>query len=74
MPWRGDINTLCICIWFHLVLVTEEEKLSSAGGGASHMAKEVAVDVPKSSVKAQDHLENIEIEMLQTDLVQTDKN
>lgn len=34
------------------------------------MAKEVAVDVPKSSVKAQDHLENIEIEMLQTDLVE----
>ena len=40
------------------------------------MAKVVAVDVPKSSVKAQDHLENIEIEMLQTDDadVQTDKN
>ena len=28
------------------------------------MAKEVAVDVPKCSVKAQDHLENIEIEIL----------
>ena len=47
---------------------------SSAGGDASHMAKEVAVDVPKSSVKAQDHLENIEIEMLQRDLVQRAKN
>ena len=47
-------------ILVHLVEVPEEEKLSPAGGGASHMAEEVAVDIPESSVKAQDHLHKIE--------------
>ena len=40
----------------YLVKVPEEEKLSPASGGASHMAEKVAVDVPESSVKAQNHL------------------
>ena len=48
----------------NLVQVPEEEQLPPAGGGASHMAKEVAVDVPESSIKAQDHLQNIENERL----------
>ena len=43
-------------ILVYLVEIPEEEKLSPAGCGASHMAKEVAVDVPESSVKAQNHL------------------
>ena len=64
---------LCKCIKFYLVKVPEEEKLSPAGSGASHMAKEVAVYVPESSVKAKDHLENIEVKMLQTEPVQTIK-
>ena len=51
-------------ILVHLVQVPEEEKLPPAGGGASYMAEEVAVDVPESSVKAQDHLQNIEDEIL----------
>ena len=57
-------------ILVHLVQVPEEEKLPPAGGGASHMAEEVAVDVPESSVKAQDHLQDIEDEILQREVVQ----
>ena len=48
-----------MCGWMilvYLVEIPEEEKLSPASGGASHMAEEVAVDVPESSVKAQNHL------------------
>ena len=54
----------------HLVEVPEEEKLPPAGGGASHVAEEVTVDVPESSVKAQDHLQNIEGEVLEREVVQ----
>ena len=50
-------------ILVYLVEVPEEEKLSPAGGGASHMAKEVAVDIPESSVKAQDHLQWLTLKM-----------
>ena len=60
-------------ILVHLVQVPEEEKLPPAGGGASHMAEEVAVDVPESSVKAQDHLHKIEDKMLQREVVQKSK-
>ena len=60
-------------ILVHLVQVPEEEKLPPAGGGASHMAEEVAVDVPESSVKAQDHLHKIEDKMLPREVVQKSK-
>ena len=66
------MNILCV-IQLHLVEVPEEEKLPPAGGGASHMAEEVAVDVPESSVKAQDHLHKIEDKMLPREVVQKSK-